>query len=258
MLRTLFRVDRKEYTSSHPIQFPVVEMDEEAFRSFLKKSRKSDSATKHIIELVKDYEGYLSGESLSISEAGINDMENFVLWLEKVVKKNPNRHLWAIGIHYQFLQDAKRSKQVGQIRRKKMKRIPFRIGRFRGVNQDYVKRLRDIGIENVEQMRENGRTPKMRQEISQKTGIPLDSVLEFVKLSDLTRIGAVRSVRARLYHDSGVDTVEKMAQYDPAELRSYLQKWIAETGFDGIAPLPKEAAHAVDAAKRLPSLVEYE
>ena len=32
----------------------------------------------------------------------------------------------------------------------------------------------------------------------------------------------------------------------------------AETGFDGIAPLLKEAEHTVNAAKQLPRLVEYE
>ena len=48
-----------------------------------------------------------------------------------------------------------------------------------------------------------GKTESMRRELSDKTGISLDELLELAKLSDLSRLGAVKTVRARLYHDSG-------------------------------------------------------
>jgi hypothetical protein len=78
-------------------------------------------------------------------------------------------------------------------------------------------------------------------------------MLELVKLSDLSRLGGLKSVRARLfYYDAGVDTVEKIAQWEPEELRAMLSEFVGESGFDGIAPLPKEVHNAVDKARSLP------
>jgi hypothetical protein len=76
-------------------------------------------------------------------------------------------------------------------------------------------------------------------------------------LSDLARIGVVRSVRARLCYDAGIDTVEKFAKRDPVELRGYLMQLVERTGFHGMAPLPKEGRDAVEDARQLPKIVEY-
>jgi len=120
-----------------------------------------------------------------------------------------------------------------------------------------VEKLKAIGIRNAEQMLKTGKTPKKRQELSEKTGIPAQAILELVKLSDLTRIFGVKSIRARLYYDAGVDTVEKMATWNPDKLRTMLTDFVQKTGFHGIAPLPKEAEFTVKEAKRLPRIVEY-
>ncbi len=81
--------------------------------------------------------------------------------------------------------------------------------------------------------------------------------MEHAKLSDLARIAGLKGIRARLYHDAGVDTVEKLAQWKPAELRAMLIAYVERTGFDGTAPLPKEAQGAVSQARKLPQIVEY-
>ena len=84
-----------------------------------------------------------------------------------------------------------------------------------------------------------------------------DVILELVKLSDLARIPGVKGVRARLYCDAGVDTMEKMAEWRPEELRQMVDEFVERTGFEGIAPLPAEARFTVAQAKRLPKIVEY-
>ena len=120
--------------------------------------------------------------------------------------------------------------------------------KFRGVNPDYVEKLADVGIKNVEQMLKAGRTGRIKRRCRQKQGPPLDTILEFVKLSDLTRLGAVKSIRARLYYDAGIDTSKKWPG-DPKKLRDYLAEFVEKTGFNGVATLPKEAKNAVASAK---------
>jgi hypothetical protein len=75
--------------------------------------------------------------------------------------------------------------------------------------------------------------------------LTVDSITELVKLSDLARIPGLKKVRARLYYNAGLDTVEKIAHWNPEEMRRMLCQFIKRTGFKGIAPLPKESASTV-------------
>jgi len=147
---------------------------------------------------------------------------------------------------------------ASKLRQDRITRKAFPLKDFRGVDQGHAKKIAAVGIVDVEQMREAGSTPAKRESLSEQTGIPLETILEFVKLSDLARLGGVKGIRARLYYDAGVDTIEKMAQWDSEELRAMLIEFVERTGFDGIAPLPKEAQNAVETARKLPKVVEYD
>jgi predicted flap endonuclease-1-like 5' DNA nuclease len=146
---------------------------------------------------------------------------------------------------------------AGRLRARRIKRKPFPLKGFRGVDPKQAEKLASAGVKDVKQMLEAGRTSAGRQELATKTGVPLEAILELVKLSDLARLSGVKGIRARLYYDAGVDTLTKMAQWDPTELRQMLIDFVERTGFDGIAPLPKEARTAVVSAKRLPNIVEF-
>jgi len=50
---------------------------------------------------------------------------------------------------------------------------------------------------------------------------------------------------------------EKMAGWDPEELRAMLVEFVERTGFNGMAPLPGEARFSVERARELPKIVEY-
>lgn len=236
-------------------------MNEEGFRKFLKRSGRSQSVLKRVITYVKDFERYLQEyrDVKELDEVVSNDLEGFVEWIEKKPKTSAKTHLWAIKYYFQYTSNKTMFKRATELREERTKqgRVLFRMKKFRGVNQGHAEKLTAIGIKTVDQMLEAGRTKIKRQKLSEETGIPLDAILEFVKLSDLSRIGSVKSIRARLYYDAGIDTPEKMAQWDPKKLRTYLIEFIEKTCFDGIATLPKEAEYTVAQAKKLPKIVEY-
>jgi hypothetical protein len=137
-------------------------------------------------------------------------------------------------------------------------RQAFRLQDFQDVNQDHISRLKEAGIANTEEMIEAGKTPKARQRLAEQTGVPLDFILEMVKLSDLSRLDGVKGIRARLYYDAGVDTLEKLARWEAEELRLMLVDFVRRTGFKGIAPLPKEVQGTIARAKKLPKIIEYD
>jgi hypothetical protein len=93
-----------------------------------------------------------------------------------------------------------------------------------------------------------GNTLAKRKTLLKKAGMLLDTVLEFIKLSDLARISGLKAIRARLYYDAGVDTIGKLAQWDPEKLRLMFIEYIEQSGFEGIAPLPKRTKYAVETA----------
>jgi len=66
----------------------------------------------------------------------------------------------------------------------------------------------------------------------------------------------VKGIRARLYYDTGVDSVEKMAGWEPEALRIMVTKYVERTGFDGTPPLPKEVSSTIANARKLPKIIE--
>jgi hypothetical protein len=234
-------------------------VNEKAFERFLKRGGRSPAAIKRCLRMAGEFEAYLGRHRAGkgLDEAEGKDLEAFVAWVEQEPKASAKVHLWALRYYFEYAANEEVGNLAAALRRERVKRAPFALAKFQGVDPGHLKKLAAAGLRNVAQMIEAGRTPEARQKLADETGIPLEAIVELVKLSDLARIPGIKSIRARLYHDAGVDTIEKMAAWDPAELRAMLLEFVEETGFEGIAPLPGEAASAVAKAKKLPKTIEY-
>ena len=234
-------------------------VDEEGFRKFLKRGGRSPRAAKRAIAYVTEFERYLKEKRgrKELDKACPEDIDAFVSWFEEKRNESAKLYLWGICYYYEYTSNKEMRECAGELRGKRMEEASFPLKDFRGISPEHVKKLADVGIRNVKQMLEAGRTSDRRKELSAKTGVPAEAILELVKLSDLARLQGVKSIRARLYYDAGVDTAEKLANWDPKELRAMLIKFVEKTGFEGIAPLPKEAESTVAEAKKLPKIVEY-
>jgi hypothetical protein len=234
-------------------------VDKEGFRTFLKRGGRSPSAVQRCMAYVDEFEQYLQEQAggKALEAAGLDELDGFVEWIEQEPKASAKGHLWALRYYYDYASDKAVRDHASALRQERIQRKPFPLRRFRGVDLQHADALARVGIENVDQMREAGRTPDQRQALAERTGVPADAILEMVKLSDLARVAGLKGIRARLYHDAGVDTLETLAAWEPEALREMLSDFVERTGFDGIAPLPKEAAGAVAQARKLPRVVEY-
>ncbi len=232
----------------------------EEFEAFLKRGGRSPSAVKRCLRMVQEFDRYLRLYHAGVhpDETGPEELVAYVAWIEHEPNASAKTHLWALRYYYQYISNEDMAHLTGELRQQRISRKPFALKGFRGVDPDCVAKLSAAGIQDVKQMIQAGRTPSDRQELADSVGVPVDTILELVKLSDLARLPGVKGIRARLYHDAGVDTLEKMARWAPAELRAMLIEFVEQTGFDGIAPLPREAASAVKTARGLPKVVEYE
>ena len=231
---------------------------EEGFRRFLKRGGRSESAAGRIIAYVKEFERYLKEHSsVGLNEADAGDLEAFVAWVEQKPKASAKGRLWGIGYYYEYTSNEEMRHLMGILREQRIERRPFPMREFRGINSEYVEKLAAVGVRNVKQMLEIGKTERGRAALSEETGVAGEVILELVKLSDLARIPGVKGIRARLYHDAGIDTIEKLAEWEPEELREMVAEFVERTGFEGIAPLPAEARFTIAQARRLPKIVEY-
>jgi hypothetical protein len=233
-------------------------LNEADFRTFLKRGGRSPSAIKRVIAHVQEYQGYLEARGMALEDAGGEELRSYVDWVEREPKSSAKTHLWALRYYYQFTENAELEHLASALRQERIQRKPFPLKDFRGVQSEHVEKLAAVGIRNVKQMLAAGKTPSDRQALAEKSGVPLEAVLELVKLSDLARIPGVKGIRARLYVDAGVDSVEKMASWDPQELCAMVVEFVERTGFEGLATLPAEARYTIEHARKLPVILSYE
>jgi hypothetical protein len=234
-------------------------LDREAFESYLKRGGRSPSAVKRCVRFVEEFEQYLQerGPVPGLDRAGPEELVAFIEWVEQAPGASAKTRLWAIRYYYDFASNEEMSRLAGELRQARIERKPFALRDFRGANPEHLARLAEVGIQNAKQMLEAGPSPGDRRRLSEQTGIPLPAVLELVKLSDLARIPGIAGIRARLYHDAGLDTLDKMAHWEAGDLRQHLTAFVERTGFEGIAPLPKEVSFCIEKARRLRRVVEY-
>jgi len=223
----------------------------EEFRKYLRKKGKKNRVIDGLIKRCNIFEEFLHKRQKHGMD--VADKEDLLAFFDAIKdqKADVSNHLRAIGLYYRFKSKSELSILASNLREQRLSstRKSFELRNFRGVNPEYADRLAAEGVKNAKRMLELGKTQISRQRLSDKTGIPARAILEFVKLADLSRIEGVKNIRARLYYDAGIDTVEKMAKWNPEKLRTYLIEFVKKTGFEGIAPLPKEVRSTVETAK---------
>lgn len=231
----------------------------EAFKKHLKRRGKKKHVADALVSHVEQFSQYLKQRGLELESAATDDLAAFAADLESVQKGAAKKVVRGIALYYNLVGNDAMAALARKIREEATAktRKAFVLKNLSGVNQKHTDKLAAEGIVNVEHMITAGKTESLRLKLAEETGIPQESILELVKLSDLARLPGVKGIRARLYHDAGVDTVEKMAHWEPEALRTMVADFVERTNFDGIAPLPKEASSTVATAKKLPKLVEY-
>ena len=232
-------------------------MDEKDFISFMKKQKKTERTINACIEGVKELEAYLESDQKALSSATSKDLESFVQ--DYAYKKRVSKLMWALSSYFDFIGNKSLLKTANRIRSGNIRaaRRPFKLKDFRGVHPKHIAALASINVNDTEKLLELGRTPKSRATLASESGLQIKVIEELVKLSDLSRIPGVKGIRARLYHDAGFDRLEKIRSVSPEELLRIASEFVMRTGFDGIAPLPKEVQYTIETANKLPDLIEW-
>ncbi len=95
---------------------------------------------------------------------------------------------------------------------------PVNIEKFPGVEKNTITKLNSIGIKNTAHLFKRIKTNVDREKLSAETGVKEEKILELTKLTDLSRVKWIGPVFARIFLDSGTDTVEKLSRSDAKTL----------------------------------------
>ncbi|NHJ46858.1 MAG: DUF4332 domain-containing protein [Asgard group archaeon] len=231
---------------------------EEEYKKFLKRKGKKIDVVERNCKAVKKFKSFLhQTRSRELASVTKEDVEAYVKHIESE-KQSAKVTLYSLMNYFAFIGNIELldlTRTLREERTKKTRRI-FPIKDFLKVDQDHVKKLASNGIRNVEQMLEAGKTKKQREELSKQLDIPEESILELVKLSDITRLGYVKKKLSRLYYEAGLDSPVKIAAFEPEDLHAFFVKFVEESGWDGMVPNPSDLVHNVASARKLKNVVE--
>jgi len=149
-------------------------VEREEFERYLRRSGRSPSAVKRCVGFVSSYEEFIqkSRQETNLDDAGREDLNEFIRFLEKETRSKSKSYLWAIRYYYNFADNPGMSNFAELMREEWLDRKPFPLREFRGVVREYVETLAAFGIRNSYHMLEAGATGIDRKDLAEQTGIP--------------------------------------------------------------------------------------
>lgn len=225
-------------------------MSNRSFEEYLSNVDMRNSMKKRVKKSVARFEKYLEKVDKTLDDARPSDLDEF---LNQYTRKYVSTfYVQDLGHYYAANGNKEMQKAVDKMKYKYT--APYRLEELNNIKKDHLNALEKLGIKTNNQLLYACKSESDRKELAAKAEIPLEVVTKLVKMSDLTRIFAVKATRAQLYYEAGLDSVEKIAAIEPEELVEIVTKYVKESNFNGVPTLPKEAESTVNFARKLVSV----
>lgn len=134
--------------------------------------------------------------------------------------------------------------------------VSLHLSKVRGTNLQIRARLKGLGITNSRQLLAAAGEQKKRAALIGETGIEAATLAYITKRADLARVKGIGATFADMLEVIGVDTVERLASWDPAALHRTLHDFNQSERFARRAPTPEEIQSWIGQARKLPVVVE--
>lgn len=114
--------------------------------------------------------------------------------------------------------------------------MAYKFSEFPGIDQNHVTKLRDVAIENTDDMMRHWSDKPKRSSLVEKTGITME---QFEKLASMSRLARVKNVGPKYVEvllAAGIDGPKSLFEYTPSSLVKRLAEVRAEKNLTGEAP----------------------
>ncbi len=132
-----------------------------------------------------------------------------------------------------------------------------KLQKIEGIGDVYAAKLEEAGVSTVEALLEEGKTPKGRATLGEKTGISDKLLLKWINRADLFRIKGIGEEYGDLLEMAGVDTVPELAQRNPENLYNKLCQVNEERQLVRRLPTLAQVTDWIAQAKELPRVITY-
>jgi nucleotidyltransferase/DNA polymerase involved in DNA repair len=133
---------------------------------------------------------------------------------------------------------------------------PVAISDFPDADKSLIGKLNNKGIKNTLQLFEQCDTNKKRTAFAQELEAPISALEELTKLSDLSRIWGVGPIFCRIFYETGIDTVNKVANASAQNLHKQLAEINKTKKYTKAKFTVKDVALCVEIAHDLPKTIE--
>ena len=134
---------------------------------------------------------------------------------------------------------------------------PVNLEKFPGIKKTTLIKLNSYGIKNTTQLFKRIKKDVDRKELSDETGVNYEEIMELTKLTDLSRVKWIGPVFARIFLDTGTDTVEKLKNSDSKPLYKKLVEINEEKKYTKAKFVESDIALCIKVAKMVPQSIEY-
>lgn len=134
---------------------------------------------------------------------------------------------------------------------------PVNLEKFPGVKTDTIQKLNNQGIINTAHLFERVKTPEERNKLALETGLSAGEILELTKLTDLSRVKWIGPIFARIFVDSGTDTVFKLSKSDYKNLYKKLVDINNINEYTKAKFVEKDVLLCVNISKMVPKVIKY-
>ncbi|MFZ4725136.1 MAG: DUF4332 domain-containing protein [Paludibacter sp.] len=134
--------------------------------------------------------------------------------------------------------------------------VPIRLIELLFVETDIINILEANGIRDSKQLFDMAAKRSDRRKIAEKFELPMDKLLELVRLCDLVRITGVGPVFARIIYDAGIYTVNDFMSYDSIDLFERLKTTNDIHGWTKTKFTLKDIEYCINLGRDLPIVIE--
>jgi hypothetical protein len=135
--------------------------------------------------------------------------------------------------------------------------MTYPLSAIEGLSAYHASKLKSLGIRTAEALLEAARTAKGRKELSAKTGISEQLLLEWANFADHMRIAGMGKAKIGLIRAAGVATVRELGLRNPARLAQGMREANTRRKLVRVLPSEKSVEQLIERARKLPPKITY-
>jgi predicted RecB family nuclease len=135
--------------------------------------------------------------------------------------------------------------------------MTYPLTQIEGMTAFAASKLKKLGIRTTDALLEAAHTAKGRKDLSTKTGISEQQLLEWANICDYMRIPGMGKAKTGLLRAAGVTTVRELALRNPARLAESMKDINIRRKLVHVLPSEKSVEQIIQKARKLQPKITY-